>query len=306
MSELYHVRRLFTLGAYSTLVAVQAPEPTSEDYTSIILLQARAHIALNDTSAALALLPASSTSVDVKAVRALAQSLDAGTRDKALEELRDLCVEIEGEDSAANEREKSAVRVAAATAFARAGETEEALETLGAGTPTEDLDAVALIVHLYLSIRRPDLARREFNRASKWAEDDLLLQHIEASIGLITGADAYGNPHSYYAEQIAGSAPNPHLLTARGTTHLLRGNAREAAEDFASAVKTSKNKRGEPDAIANGVAAAKKQAEVDQLLIRLQQEYPTHALVVDLQKKSELFDELVADYTVPALPQVVA
>ncbi|KZV92662.1 hypothetical protein EXIGLDRAFT_836273 [Exidia glandulosa HHB12029] len=303
MSELYHVRRLFTLGAYSTLISVQLPEPSSEDYTSILLYQARAHIALNDAASALGLLPANSTSVAVKAVRALAQSLDD---EAALETLRDLCVEIEGDDAAADEKEKSAVRVAAATAFARAGETEEALETLGAGTPTEDLDAVALIVHLYLSIRRPDLARREFSRASKWAEDDLLLQHIEASIGLVTGADAYGNPHSYYAEQIAGSAPNAHLLTARGSTHLLRGNAREAAEDFASAVKGSKNKRGEPDALAGGVAAARKQADVDELLKRLQAEYPAHPLVADLGEKSDLFDNLTGNYTVPSLPQAVA
>ena len=121
-------------------------------------------------------------------------------------------------------------------------------------------------MHLYLSIRRPDLARREFTRAAKWAEDDLLLQHIEASIGLVTGADGYSNPHSYYAEQIASSAPNPHLLTARGTTHLLRGNARESAEDFAGAVKASKNKRGEPDALAGGVAATRKPADADELL----------------------------------------
>lgn len=274
----------------------------------------------------------------VKATRALALSLDDGTRDKALEDLRDLCVEIEGEDADTDDKDKSAVKVAAATAFARAGETEEALETLGAGTSTEDLDAcaapipgaklsdhqrsVALIVHLYLTIRRPDLARKEFTRASKWAEDDLLLQHIEASIGLVTGADAYGNPHSYYAEQIAGSAPNPHLLTARGTTHLLRGNAREAAEDFAAAVKSTKNKRGEPDALAGSVAAARKQAEAEELLKyarnatamsiltpsrrRLQQEYPEHPLVADLASKSELFDSLASNFTVPSLPEVVA
>jgi len=109
------------------------PEPSEEDYTRILLYQARAHIALNDPNSALALLPASSQSLAVKAVRALAQN--------SLEELRDLAVEIEGDDVSANEAEKSVVRVAAASAFARAGETEEALETLGAGTPIEDLDA---------------------------------------------------------------------------------------------------------------------------------------------------------------------
>ena len=61
--------------------------------------------------------------------------------DAALEELRDLCVEIEGDDVEATEREKGWVRVVAGTAFARAGEIEEALETLGAETTTENLEA---------------------------------------------------------------------------------------------------------------------------------------------------------------------
>ena len=62
-------------------------------------------------------------------------------KDASLEELRDLCVEIDGEDSDADEREKGIVSVLAGTAFAIAGEVEEALETLGAGTNTENLEA---------------------------------------------------------------------------------------------------------------------------------------------------------------------
>ena len=42
--------------------------------------------------------------------------------------------------------------------------------------------SVAVIVQVYLSIHRPDLAKKELERAKRWAEDDLLLQHIEASI----------------------------------------------------------------------------------------------------------------------------
>jgi len=61
--------------------------------------------------------------------------------DASLEELRDLCVEIEGDDVEATEREKGWVRVVAGTAFARASEIEEALETLGAETTTENLEA---------------------------------------------------------------------------------------------------------------------------------------------------------------------
>lgn len=78
----------------------------------------------------------------MKAVTALARYVDAkdsAAKEASLEQLRDLSVEIEGDDVEGTERDKASVRVLAGTAFARAGEVEEALETLGA--ETEDLEA---------------------------------------------------------------------------------------------------------------------------------------------------------------------
>ena len=49
--------------------------------------------------------------------------------------------EIEGEDVDATPKEKGTVRVLAGTAFALANEVEEALETLGVGTNTDNLEA---------------------------------------------------------------------------------------------------------------------------------------------------------------------
>ena len=46
------------------------------------------------------------------------------------------------------------------------------------------LNSVALIVHIYLSISRADLAKKEYEAAKKWADDSLLIQMIEATIGL--------------------------------------------------------------------------------------------------------------------------
>lgn len=66
-------------------------------------------------------------------------STDSGDAETLLEELRDLSVEIEGDDLGCSEKEKALVRVLAGTAFVRAGEIEEALETLG--SDSEDLEA---------------------------------------------------------------------------------------------------------------------------------------------------------------------
>ena len=163
-SELYHVKQqfilgmfakiyilvqihIFILGAYKTLVQAPLPDSSSSDYVPRILYNARAYIALNEPKSALELIPEDSENISIKAVASLARYVDADDSTKAeaaLEELRDLSVEIEGED-VESERDKALVRVLAATAFARAGEVEEALETLG--SDTEDLEAcVAFII----------------------------------------------------------------------------------------------------------------------------------------------------------------
>jgi len=202
-----------------------------------LLYQTRARIALHDNIAAN--IPADSENIALKAVASLARYVSAvGTSEQeaALEELRDLCVEIEGDYVEHSEQEKDMVKVLSGTAFATAGEVEEALETLGAGSNTENLEAVALIVQVYLSISRPDLAKKEFERAKRWAEDDILLQLIEASIGLITGKDSYSNCNSFYTEQLGNpSLTSPHLLTARGVTRLLRNEIQEAKSDVVAA-----------------------------------------------------------------------
>jgi coatomer subunit epsilon len=81
-------------------------------------------------------------------VAALARYLGTPAADRdtdaLLEPLRDLSVEIEGDDAEGSDKDKETARVLAGITFANAGETEEALETLGAGTQTENLEACVL------------------------------------------------------------------------------------------------------------------------------------------------------------------
>ena len=104
------------------------------------------------------------------------------------------------------------------------------------------IDRSAIICHIYLTINRADLAKKEYERAhnSTWATDDLLLQHIEACIGLVTGKGGYSNAHNYFNEQLANpsmSSSNGLLLLARGVTNLMRGEYPSATADFEEANK---------------------------------------------------------------------
>ncbi|KAI0031447.1 coatomer complex protein [Vararia minispora EC-137] len=302
-STLYHAKQQFYLGAYKALADLPLPDAGSDDYVPILVYQARAHIALEDNDAISSLVPPDTENLALKAVTALARYVSASDADAALEELRDLCVEIEGEDVEATEREKGWVRVIAGTAFVRAGEIEEAMETLGAESSLQNLEVVAVLVQAYLSIHRPDLARKEFDRAKAWAEDEILLQLIEASIGLVTGKDSYADAQAFFTEQLGNpSLTSPHLLTSRGVTRLLRGDVIEARSDFEEAI----SQRGHEDAetLAATVVAAglvPKRADVEEVWSRFASTYSQNPLVRDVRARSEQFDELAAKYTVPPL-----
>jgi len=304
-NDLYSVRQQFTLGGYQVVADLALPEASAEDRLSILLYHVRSLIVLGKYKQALELLPSSETGVAYRAARALISCIqNPDGKEAHLEELRDLCVEIEGEDGEGDEIEKGLVRVLAGIAFAREGEVEEALETLGAGTNHTNLEQTALIVHLYLSIDRPDLAKKEFDRASRsnWATDDLLLQHIEASIGLITGKDGYSNSYNYFNEQLQNpslSSSNGQLLLARGVTQLMRGEYASAVADFEESNKSSVK----AEALIGGMVAHSlvkgKRPQAKTYLERLEKEYPSHPLLVDLAEKSSVFDAGLDLFSVP-------
>ena len=142
------------IGAFKTLVDLTLPDASSEDYTPILLYKARAYIALDDAKSVPSLIPSATENIALKAVMALARYVSGDEMaEAALEELRDLCVEIEGDDVDATEREKGWVHVVSGTAFVRAGEVEEALETLGAESGTENLEAYVPNALCELSLR---------------------------------------------------------------------------------------------------------------------------------------------------------
>lgn len=105
-------------------------------------------------------------------------------------------------------------------------------------------------------MHRPDLARKEFDRAKNWAEDDTLLQLIEAAIGLVTGKDGYSDCYSFFTEQLANpSLTSPHLLTSRGIARLLRGEVVDARSDLEEAVAQQNGHEDAETLAASAVAA---------------------------------------------------
>jgi coatomer protein complex subunit epsilon len=145
--ELYYIKQQFTLGAYPALASLPLPDSDSSEYTPTLLYKVRAHLALGDTASALLLIPSDTENITLRAAAALARG------EEGLEALRDLCVEIEGDEDT-EEWEKELVKVLAGTAFVRAGEIEEALETLSGEGKVGDESSV-LISLLSVALMSP-------------------------------------------------------------------------------------------------------------------------------------------------------
>lgn len=181
-------------------------------------------------------------------------------------------------------------------------------------------------MQIYLSINRVDLAKKQFDRSKRWAEDDLLLQLIESTIGLVTGKDNYSNTSSFYTEQLGNpSLSSPYLLTARGVTRIMRGEIQEAKSDLEESLGQQKGD-AETEA-AYAVAAelgALKRVEAVELWSwvsnpcslnfdslttwsnrKLAANHPSHPLVQDLTQRAEMFDQYASTYIVPVHAKTV-
>lgn len=198
---------------------------------------ARSHLALRpaQVDAALSVL-APFTSLEsppapARAAEALAKYLQSGS-EEAVEGVRDLVLEVEGEESG----DEGLVRALAGTVFILAGEREEAVATLNDGAGRDDLECLALLTQLLLSLDRRDLAQSTFAHAKAVGNDSALVQAIEAWIGLKTGARPLHQAYYYYEElyQLPGGR-TPGVLAAHAAAHLLLGHEDEARADIADA-----------------------------------------------------------------------
>lgn len=97
--------------------------------------------------------------------------------------------------------EQEQIEVLVATAQHLDQDPLGALETLQMGKMTQrNLGSLALGVHLLLLNHRLDLAQKEYETARQWADDSLVIQLIEASLGLQQGGRAAQQAYYVYDE----------------------------------------------------------------------------------------------------------
>ncbi|GHJ88459.1 hypothetical protein NliqN6_4861 [Naganishia liquefaciens] len=305
---LFHVKQLFWQGSYKACIeeatSVNISDLSDPESLSRALYAARSHLALAPpaTSAATSLLQsalsANEPPASARAIKAFADFVDASGEDKEskLEELRDLLLEYEGEEVNEETREEERiVRCMAGTAFILQNEVEEAVTTLTEGCGKTDLECTALLIQLLLSLDRRDIAQTTYQSAKQWGEDSLLIQIMEAWIGMKTGGRPLNQSYYLYEELYQQpSGRTPAILASHAAAHLLLGHIDEAKADI---LEAQQRQDGKEDPAVLSVGSSLHMPEAYQRLASAQ---PEHPFVAALEAKSAAFDEAAAKYSVSA------
>ncbi|KAK0530395.1 hypothetical protein OC834_003327 [Tilletia horrida] len=302
----YEAQTLFYQGAYEGCIASAAninPALVDSDpqAKASLLYAARAHLALNNPAAALGLLPSSSEHKDIVAVRTLATFLQDEDVE-ALNTLSELVEEAEGED----EDTLQTIRICSATAAFKDDDALGALETLSAAQ--NQIECVALSVHILLSIHRPDLAKQQYDAARGWADDSLLIQLIEAWLGLSTGGRAAQQAYYVYDElaqnpSLAGSKNLVSVLVGKAAALAVQGKYAEADKVLADAAALDPQNAhvlANRAALAGHLSTTRAGDAAKDYVEQLRAVAPTHPLIRDLDEKTRVFDEAAASIAASA------
>ncbi len=316
-STLFEVQSLFYQGAYQgcidlALSSTSSSRSADPDNIATLLYAARSHLARSpsDPASALSLLSSLPKSEPhVAAVISLARFIQASTQNNTDAQSREIVNLTELLDHAVvGEPRGQIIRCAAATAIFLDGDAEEALSTLsvtGTGT-SKELECVALGVHILLSIHRLDLAEKEYLAARSWADDSLLIQLIEAWIGLAKGGRSTQQAFYVYDElaanpSAAGTSNAVPSLIGKATALAANGDYSAADKQLEEALRLDE---GNAEILANKAVLA---AHIDatgktaaELLQSLRRVNAAHPLVKEYAALEGAFEEHAKKFSLGA------
>ncbi|KAI8381410.1 coatomer epsilon subunit-domain-containing protein [Radiomyces spectabilis] len=296
-SILFGIRNLFALGNYQTVIndvsssnGLFSPEAKLEAQTYLYrsyVAQGKYNLVINDI--------ADNQEAALKAIKLLATYLQAKqknqveTCDQVLEQARQLLEE------GAN-RTNASIQTTIATIFVNAQQTEEALKIIH--LRQKKLECAALAVQIYLQMDRLDLARNEVNAAKAWAEDALLLQMMEAWVGLRVGGEKYQEAFYIYEEFGQSSASQTiKVMNGQAAAHIALGRYPEAESILLEALNKNSD---DPDTLVNMIVCAnltsKSPDVVNRYVNQLREVAPQHPFIQDMDLKSSLFDRTAARF----------
>ncbi|EGX43359.1 hypothetical protein TWF173_007797 [Orbilia oligospora] len=281
--ELLNIHNAFFQGQYDKVVEFDTKPLSASNQLPARIFQLRARIAQGDFEDVLAELEGEEEP-ELAAVRALAK-FNTEELETAIEEIEEL---------AKSSGDNATVQVIGGIVLQRAGKTDEALALLS--QHQGNLEAVSIIVQIRLAQNRTDLAIKEVTAAKKWAQDSLVVNIAEAWVGLRVGGDKY--QQSYYVFEELAQAPSTSStmsLVGQAISELHLGRLPEAEVALQQALTKDK---GDIAALANKIVlTALTGGDTTADISALEAQDPSHAMVLDIAEKNELFDKAASKYS---------
>ncbi|KAI0509392.1 coatomer epsilon subunit-domain-containing protein [Xylaria bambusicola] len=282
--ELINIHNYFHQGQYQEVVDFDTSSLSAENEVPARVLIQRARIALGQAKEVLADVKGETSEPEFAAVAALAQSA-LGKTEEAAQAIEKL---------AQSESDNQTVQVLGGIVLQAAGKSDEALALLSKHSGS--LDAAALIVQIHLQQNRTDLAIKEVTAARRWAQDSLLVNLAESWVGLRQGGEKYQQAF-YVFEELAQAPATSSLVTlvSQAICEIHLGRVEEAQAALEQALQKQPD---HADAIANlMVLTVITGKDATELTSSLKQTAPRHALLTDLEEKSDLFDKSASKFS---------
>ncbi|KOS20240.1 Coatomer subunit epsilon [Escovopsis weberi] len=281
--ELINIHNHFHQGQHQQVIDFDTSSFSPENALPARVLVLRARLALGQAEDVLADV-AGESEPDLAAIGALAEH-SLGRTDAALQKIEEL---------AASAAENVTVQIVGGIVFQAAGQSDKALALLS--QHQSSLEAVTLIVQIYLQQNRTDLAVKEVASARRWAQDSLLVNLAESWVGIRTGGEKY--QQAFYVYEELAQAPSTfsvRSLVSQAICELHLGRLEEAQAALEQAIQKEPNNA---DAIANSVVLTVVSGrDPQELLETLKKADAGHQLLADLEEKSESFDKAAAKFS---------
>lgn len=307
----FEVQSLFYHNAYAGCVALAQKHAQNGIVDEASLLQlvyaARAALAMNDVPGARELLGEDAehpAAMSVLLLADLKEMRDLGDQDGCTDVLEQLMTLLDVVEP--GELTSEIVRCNVGLALYESGDKEKALHVLqvtGQGGSRE-LECVALGVHILLTMHRVDLAEAEYLAARQVSDDSLLVQYMEAWIGLVRGGRATQQAYYVYDEMsqntaIAHTAHQVPALVGKAVAQAAQAQTADSTETLNEAARLD---AAYPLVAANqAVLAALSPATSSTQAEALSQPYaqtqPTSELVMLWDTKRRELDEALAAMT---------
>ncbi|EAA65441.1 hypothetical protein AN0665.2 [Aspergillus nidulans FGSC A4] len=289
--ELINIHNAFHQGQYQSVIDFNTSSFSPENALPARILKLRAQVALGNTDDVLADIEGETEeSPSLSAVKALAQ-FAAGNAEAATQLAQDL---------AENYPDDATVQVLGGTVLQNVGKSEEALALLGKHQG---------------NLEASDLALKEVQAAKRWAQDSLLVNLAESWVGMRVGGEKYQSAFYVYEELASvDSTSAPLSIIGQAVAEIHLGRLPEAEAAISAALERYPNEAGLiANSIVLNVLIGKPTEDLEKYASlelsgrmeftnglryrRLQLVEPSHALLADIQEKSDFFDTAAAKYS---------